>query len=1092
MRRFNPFILSTVSIAALIATPAFAQETQQDTAPPETLTSEQEIESGEDAQSDAGQPNTATADEAAITVTGSRIRSPNLESPLPVTSVGGEEFFETGDVSVGDKLAELPAIRSTFTQANSTRFLGTAGLNLLDLRGLGTARTLVLVNGRRHVGGDVLSTGVSVDVNTIPADLIERVDVVTGGNSAVYGSDAIAGVVNFVLKQDYDGFMIRGQGGQSKYGDANAYFVSALWGTNFADGRGNIAVNVEYARRDQAWGDERDWLRTVLTVVDSDPASATSDGIPDRTLNPDFRSVSFSAGGTVRIGGRTNTGAPAATFCGLDPQGNQYNCSFPVYAGRSTDPPDRSARRDRPEGQLIGGNGFGFFEGHSIQVTPQLDRYNINVLGHIEMSPAIVPFFEAKLSRTDSVGTGASGPFFISGGVLGDPLQFFSGTGNRERISLSNPFLHPDDAAFLRDSILASGVNNCNFAPLTNTDRARLANGTFRFCVQDACLRPSCSFRDARVATPSGLSAVFAATSAARGTTKFPPTMVSSRRRPRSSGNIDIQRFLLANDAVRDPTTGEIVCASQINPGRAFGYYPWFYYQYYGADYPGADPNAPARLANDIAQCVPINTLGGQFSQAQIDYLLLDTVAKGRASQLDLLAFISGDTSNLFELPGGPIGIVLGVEYRADDLYYQQDEQVSLGYTFYNAIPTFSGPKSKVKEAFGEIRLPIVKDVPFLNELEVSAAARVSDYSLGTTGSVWAWNVNANWSPFEGLRFRGNVARAVRAPNQAELLAPPGQNFSLFADPCDVNQVGAGTANRAANCIAAGIPAGTLIQYSSSVPFLSGGNPNLEAETSRSLTVGGVFTPTFIPGFSASVDYYKIKLKGAIQVVAAQTILNSCYDLPTINNPFCAQFERDPTGATANNGIPFGIVPNSLLAGPLNYAAFNARGLDFEFAYRSRIGNLGRIDTRLNWTHVLELTNFISPTDPDFGNRILSELGDPKDAFNWNTNFKTGRFTFGYQMRYVGRMVTNFYEDFFEFEGRPPQNEDFADKRWYPRRFYHDVRFAVDVGPKYNFYMGIDNLSNAKPPYATTGLGGGSAIYDAIGRFFYAGVKANF
>lgn len=307
-----------------------------------------------------------------------------------------------------------------------------------------------------------------------------------------------------------------------------------------------------------------------------------------------------------------------------------------------------------------------------------------------------------------------------------------------------------------------------------------------------------------------------------------------------------------------------------------------------------------------------------------------------------------------------------------------------------------------------------------------------------------------------------------------------------------MNQVGAGSANRAANCIAAGIPAGTIIGYSSSVPFLSGGNPDLAAETSRSLTVGGVFTPAFLPGFSASADYYKIKLKGAIQTVGAQAILNACYDLPDINNSFCQQFERDPTGQTAHNGLPYGIVPNSLLAGPLNYAAFNTRGIDFEFAYRNRIGNLGRIDTRLNWTHVLELTAFVSPTNPDFGNRILSELGDPKDAFNWNTNFQTGRFTFGYQMRYVGKMTTSSYEDYFEFEGRPPQNPDFADKRWYPRRFYHDIRFATDIGPKYNFYMGVDNLTNEKPPYATNGLGGGSSIYDAIGRFFYAGVKANF
>ncbi len=1108
MRRVNPLILSTVSLAALIASPSFAQDAPADAAPPETLASGQgadapncDVPEGTALPEGCEPPVAAVAeDSAAITVTGSRIRRPNLESPLPVTSVGGEEFFQTGDVSVGDKLAELPSIRSTFTQSNSTRFLGTAGLNLLDLRGLGTARTLVLVNGRRHVGGDVLNTGVSVDVNTIPADLIDRVDVVTGGNSAVYGSDAIAGVVNFILKTDYDGFQIRAQGGQSKYGDADSYFISALWGTNFADGRGNIALNFEYARRDNAWADERAWFGHVLTVVDSDPPGTPngSDGNPDRILNRDFRSASFSNTGTIRIGGRTNTGAPSPFNCGLDPQGNPYNCSYLFTPDGRLTPTTGQRTGIGPTGQFIGGNGEDFFSGHQVQVTPQLDRYNINLNAHIEMSPAVVPFFEAKLSRTDSFGTGASGPFFYSGGVLGDPLQFFSGTGNRERISLSNPYLNPADSTFLRDSILASGINNCNFAALTNTDRARLANGTFRFCVQNNLAGLGPRNETARRDT-------FRIVGGIRGDIggawnyEISANYGQLKEKTKIGGNMDVQRFLLAMDAVRDPNTGEIVCASQINPARAFGYYPWFYYQYYGADYPGADPNAPARLANDIANCTPINTLGGQFTQAQKDYLLIDTVAKGRTSQLDLLAFISGDTSKWFELPGGPVGIVLGVEYRADDVYYQQDEQVSLGYTFYNAIPTFSAPKSKVKEAFGEIRLPIAKDLPFINELEVSAAARVSDYSLGTTGSVWAWNLNANWSPIEGLRFRGNVARSVRAPNQVEFFSPLGQNFALVNDPCDINQIGAGSASRAANCLAAGVPVGQGIAYSSSLPFLSGGFPDLRAETSKSLTLGGVFTPTFVPGFSLSVDYYNIRIKDLITAPTAQQVLNACYDLPSLDNPFCDLFQRaGASGAGANNGLPYGVIANSLELTPFNYAQLRARGIDVEAAYRARVGSLGRIDTRFTYTHVLELTQFIDPSRPEFGDRLLSELGNPKDAFNWNTNFQTGRFNFGYQMRFIGKMVTNLYEDFFEFDeacttvGCPPNNEDWADRKWYPTRFYHDVRVAVDVGPKFNFYMGVDNLGNAKPPYATTGIGGGSGIYDAIGRFFYAGVKANF
>src|SRR4051812_39519534 len=243
-----------IGLSVAFAAPAQAQQVDEDVpatcqAMPEgsdrdkCISGEVETESGAAASETGG---------GAIVITGSRIRRPNLESTVPITSVGGEEFFETSQVSVGDVLNDLPALRSTFSQANSTRFLGTAGLNLLDLRGLGTQRTLVLVNGRRHVGGDILNNAVSVDTNTIPTDLIERVDVVTGGNSAVYGSDAIAGVVNFILKKDYEGLQVRGQGGISDEGDAGNYYASVLWGTNFMEDRGNVAINFEYAKQD-AW-----------------------------------------------------------------------------------------------------------------------------------------------------------------------------------------------------------------------------------------------------------------------------------------------------------------------------------------------------------------------------------------------------------------------------------------------------------------------------------------------------------------------------------------------------------------------------------------------------------------------------------------------------------------------------------------------------------------------------------------------------------------------------------------------------------------------------------------------------------------------
>jgi len=1078
MRRVNPFILSTVSLAAIIASPAAAQQTKADKSPPQTLTTEQEVKSGQDAQQNTNPtPGTSSSGEA-ITVTGSRIRRPNLESPLPVTSVGGEEFFQTGNVSVGDKLAELPSISSTFTQANSTRFLGTSGLNLLDLRGLGTARTLVLVNGRRHVGGDVLSTGVSVDVNTIPTDLIDRVDVVTGGNSAVYGSDAIAGVVNFVLKDHYQGLQLRGQGGVSTYGDAGSYFVSALGGTNFADGRGNVALNVEFAKRNQAWGAPRDWFRHVLTTVDADPAGSVngSDGTPDRVLNRDFRSVTFSNTGTVLFG--PGAGANFANFnCGVA-TGNltptNYNCPYIFEPNGNLVPVTGQRVGIGPNGQFIGGNGEGFFDGQQIQITPDLKRYNINLVGHFEISPAVVPFIEAKFSRTDTRGTGANGPAFIQGSALGDQFQFFGGR-NREQIRLDNPYLTQQ----AHDTI-------CNIRTL----RGQTCPNSTAFTVQETLLGLGTRFEDARRDT-------YRIVGGLRGdlgsSWNYEVSLNYGQLKERTEilGNLDTQRMLLSMDAVKDPS-GKIVCRSQIDPNAAFGGLTYFYYYYYGASDPRADPNAKARLADDVAKCVPSNVLGGQFTDAQKAYLLRNTTSHGKTSQFDATAFISGDSSKWFSLPGGPVGIVLGAEYRTDNLSYDQDEQVQLGYTFYNAIPSFSAPKAEVKEAFGEIRLPIVKGIPGINELEVSGAARVSDYKLGSTGTVWAYNGNLIYSPVEGVRLRGNYARAVRAPNQSELFTPFGQNFSLVGDPCSANNVGTGTANRQANCIAAGVPAGTVITYTSSLPFKSGGNDQLEAEVSNSVTVGGVFQPKFLPGFSATVDYYSIKLKKAISNLSAQFILNQCYDQASLDNPFCGFFTRATGAQLGHDFQQFGVLDNSLRVTPFNFAKLKARGIDMEFAYRHQLGSVGRLDTKLNWTHVLELTQWINPADPSFGDRLLSEVGNPKDSFNWNTSLQHGRFTLGYQMRWIGKMVVNTYESWFSFQGRPPTDADYADRTWYPQRFYHDVRFGVDVGPKYNFYVGVDNLTNTKPPYGLTGLGGGSAIYDSIGRFYYAGVVTKF
>lgn len=1037
-------LCSVTFIGALMLSTPVAAQTAPETATPATTQTTLPADTTSDATDDQGE----------VIVTGSRIRRPNLSSPVPVTSVQGEDFFKTGTTSVGDVLNQLPALTSTFSQSNSTRFLGTSGLNLLDLRGLGTQRTLVLVNGRRHVAGDILNNAASPDVNTIPTDLIERVDVVTGGDSAVYGSDAIAGVVNFVLKDNYQGVQLRGQGGASRYGDAGSYYLSGLFGQNFADGRGNIAVNLEYAHQEDFYAPDRPTLRNNngFVAVDSDPPSAVngSDGNPDNVFTRNIRSVAYSNGGTFLTCGNAACDAYYGSYH-FDRSGNL----IPTTGTRIGLP---------PQGSFVGGNGDNFRDGTQLGLYPKLDRYSANLIGHFEISPAFVPFIEAKYVRSDSLGS-ASGPFFFNGGVTGSP---------REHFYTNNPYLTSQAAGFLQD-YYGVGPNddqpffmNENAVDLTNRqERAR--RETYRLV------------------------------GGVRGTFNDDWTYEVSANYGRFDekttilGNVNLQRFLLSIDAVDQGqatsgvANGNIVCRATVDPSARLALE--------GLTGSAAD-FAASKLAGDVSACVPVNLFGqGHVTDAARKYLLQDSIANGRITQFVLNGFMSGDTSQFINLPGGPVGFAIGAEYRRETASYRQDDYTKAGLTFYNAIPDLDPPAFEVKEIFGEIRLPILKDVPFFNELTVSGALRYADYK-GNTGNVLAYNGNVEWSPIKDIRFRANYSRAVRAPNLIDLYTKLGQNFAPgFSDPCALDNIGAGSDTREANCRAAGVGSSFNIQYLGSLGFQSGGNPDLRAEKSDSYTLGVVLQPSFLPGASLSVDYYNISVNNVITSPTAQDIVDACYDAADLNNQFCSLFKRyQGTGAgTGPRGEdPGQILENSLNVIPLNYAKLQVRGIDVEAAYQHDLGRYGNLSTRLLYSHNLNNDSYLNPSEPNRRDQILGELGFPFDEFTWTVDFKTGPVTLGYKMRYIGKMTVGDWEATHSVQGREPEDADYSDIAYYPSTFYHDIRLQVDVNKKYNFYIGVDNLIDTPPPYGLTGIGGGSGIYSNLGRFMYAGFVAKF
>jgi outer membrane receptor protein involved in Fe transport len=513
-----------------------------------------------------------------------------------------------------------------------------------------------------------------------------------------------------------------------------------------------------------------------------------------------------------------------------------------------------------------------------------------------------------------------------------------------------------------------------------------------------------------------------------------------------------------------------------------------------------------AKLAADIAACVPYNPFGYDPSAnaAAVDYFSYNAHTKAMIDQLDFLGFVNGDSSQLFELPGGPIGFVLGGEYRRERARYKDDPFVESGLTNAVTIGEFDPPTFDVKEAYGEINIPIFKETPWFYELTANGAARVSWYG-GSVGSVWTWNYGGEWAPVRGLRFRGNYGKAIREPNVSETGFPVVPNFAPgFTDPCSSSQIAANP-NRLPNCTAdlgpllAGLPNVTI-----SLPILSGSNPDLKPEVSHSLTLGVVLTPRFLPGFSASVDYYDIKVSNVIVTLSAQTIVNSCYDQPTLNNPFCPLFTRFQGPGTGPFGeLPGQVLGNSLLAGPQNFAKRVRRGIDLNAGYRTKLWHNWSLDTNLIYVHGIKSSNYENPTLPDFENRLLEELGDPKDEFRLDTDVKIGKFTVGHRLHYIGPMYVNAFEDFNSLPsacspaGCPPNNSDYADIRQYPAVFYNDLRLQYDTGAmgmvkNVQLYVGVNNIFDRHPPLGTTATGSGSAIYDIYGRDYYAGIKARF
>ncbi len=1055
---------------ASAAQPAFAQSTATP-APAATTPPEDEVAPPTSADADAERDSSR-----AIVVSGSRIARPTLSSPVPITTVAAAELLDGGSVSLGDALNDLPSLRSTFTTSNSQRFIGTAGLNIFDLRGLGTTRTLTLVNGRRHI---TASPGdFQVDLNTIPFELLERVDVVTGGSSSVYGSDAIAGVVNIILRRDYSGVSVGGQAGVSSRGDNGRYSTSIAVGRNFADGRGNIAAVAEYSRIDPLLNIQRPDISGAFigfrsfasTSSTANEGVTNSDGIPDLAIRDGLRLNFISDGGTF---GGICLGDPAFQPLACTPTGNDRVYRFGTNGRLAEETGIIEDLRDFGDTNVVGGGGSDL--GTVGTLIPAINRYNFNVIGRFDFSDAARIYGEAKFARIEAGGSGT--PSFLNGfcdnslaAAVGLNTACFSRNQNSANyfIRFDNPFLNPQDAAFIKsvqDELLAEfGVG-----PISSGFTIARNNADFGARTDNV-----------RRDTYRGVIGVEGEISSA---TSYDLSLTYGRFEGQlnSTNNLIVPNMRRAIDAVR--VGDNIVCRV----------------------------NADANPTNDDPACVPINVFGvGAPSAAALAYVNGTAQLLETATQLDVLGFVRSDTSGFLNLPGGAVRLVAGFEYRRETAGREVDALSASGATFFNAFQRFAPPSYGVIEGFGEIELPLLKDMRFAEELTISAAGRLSDYNegAGNTGTVGSWNVSGIYAPISDIRLRANYSRAVRAPNPSNLFNPVTQNFLFLTDPCDSRNINSGSATRLANCRAnspiGNVPA-TYRQAPGSRAVAQFGNPELNAETSSSFTLGTVIQPRFLPGLSFTVDYYDITVRNVIANLGANGILANCYDAPNLNNRFCDQINARGTDGSFNPGAALDIFP-------INFQRLEASGLDFDMQYQRTYDNGDRLSLRAIASNILKRTNFLDVNRPDLPDRVKGELGDPAWAFNVNASYRKGPITFNYSARWLDKMTIGAYENYFphtvvcpasgsvrgqactgapgELTIAPPQNPDLTAERFYPSIVYHDIRLDWRINREFRFYIGVDNVADKLPPFGLTGAGGGSGLYNNTGRYFFSGFQA--
>lgn len=927
---------------------------------------------------------------AEVVVTGSHILRPNLTQPTPVTTIASDDLRVSGTPDLGQLLSELPSLGSTGTLAGNTNsFSDLAGLNLPDLRRLGTARTLTLVNGKRHVGGSPGST--AVDLGSIPVALVDQVEIITGGASAVYGSDAVSGVINIIMRQDFEGIqgsLEYGQSWEGSYGE-NLQASLAL-GNNFDEGRGNFTISIlrdeigDVQANDVQHAD--DW-----GTVDNPENTGEEDGIPDRLVVRNVISELIDENAVLLLDPLPISFANPQGVVAFDDAGNPRPQQL------------RENSNSFAFGNFPNGCDFCFELDDYVTIIPEVVRTAFQTTARYDLADAATFYVDAKYVTSD----------------VKEELQPSFNFGDVAVNVADNPFLNED----LRTELLNAGVAEATLA------RFHADAGSRRNLIERETKRVVAGF-DGDFDTGFGNISydVFYNYGETNNVVKGLNRRVTDN-------------FLAAVDAIRDPATGEVVCR---------------------------DPSAAA-----FPDCVPFNPFGRTNTPEAIAYSFTETTEEQELIQENAGFSLVSDTEKFFSLPAGPIEWALGFEWRQEETSTDGDSLVQSGLTETAPQPDQTGGY-KVSEGFLEISVPILKDVFLADEVTLDAAYRAADYSH--SGSADAWKLGLIWAPLDQIRLRGTISEAVRAPNITEAFLPATPGFEIVADPCDADRIN-NDPDRASNCAALGLAAGFQANDNVSVNTLSSGNIDLDAEESRSYTIGIVYQPTWAEGLSMTLDYYDIEITDAITAVEPQDIVDNCVDASGgPDQDFCGLFTRDPT----TQDIDF--VRSTFV----NASKLETKGIDLELRFTRDEFLGGDLVLSFVGTYLDELNEFVFQDRPDEIDIERGEIGDPIHAYRATAYYTVGDFTFGWKGRYTGssrryEIGTDICEDVSPCE--------------LDEQIIHDlnVRYLL---PSEDFdvelYAGVVNLLDEEPPRGILGTEVDEAIYDALGRRWFFGVRSTF